>query len=240
MKRKIPHTTKLIATDEEENRRKFDFFSALVRKQRLDKIEKTLEIPTPSDGFRDWLTKVLWRLHCNSQPDARVRSSRTTLKRVLQDSAKRADELKLFAEQIWTSGELSVIDVLRDFTQWQDWQSSQPMHPSGVAWIGALDEFANRTRLLADTLAADAGGPRRSVAFDDLLVVLANYYETLMQQRKQPISEKQFFDFTAAMTDLVRNVVKRRPSAIIKLPPNDKALRERLRRVTVRSLADGT
>ena len=112
MKRKIPHTTKLIATDEEENRRKFDFFSALVRKQRLDKIEKTLEIPTPSDGFRDWLTKVLWRLHCNSQPDARVRSSRTTLKRVLQDSAKRADELKLFAEQIWTSGMSSrYIDV---------------------------------------------------------------------------------------------------------------------------------
>ena len=130
------------------------------------------------------------------------------------------------------AGDASVNEALREFTRAQILDSSQ-LHPSGVGWIGALDEFANRTLLLSDSLADDGGGPRRSAAFDDLLLALANYYRVLVQDHERPISEKQFFAFAATVTDLARGLA-------IKVPPNDKALRERLRRVTARSLSDRT
>jgi hypothetical protein len=126
--------------------------------------------------------------------------------------------------------------VLEEFTRSQILDSTQ-LHPSGVAWIGALDEFVNRTLLLSKTLADDGGGPRRDVAFDDLLLALANYYRNLVQDHQQQISdkqfEKQFFDFVATVTDLARDLA-------IRVPPDDKALRERLRRVTIRSLSGRT
>ena len=112
------------------------------------------------------------------------------------------------------------------------------MHPSGVAWIAALDEFANRTLLLADTLADDRGGPRRARSFDELLLALAEYYTVLARDRQQQIVEKQFVDFVAAVTELVRRVGKQRPAASIKVPPSEKALRERLRRLTLRFMTD--
>jgi hypothetical protein len=235
MKKKARPTAKLINTDDQENRRQFDAFAALVQKQRLGKIEKALEIPSPSKGFRDWLIKVLWRLDRSSQSDARVRSSRAALKRELRKSANLAAKLKASAWLLWKSGEPTIDQVLQDFQDFTLWQSWQSMHSSGIAWVAALDEFANRTLLLADALPDDAGGPRRAVAFDELLLVLAHYYRTLARERGQSLSEKQFFDFAAEVTDLVRSVAERRPAASIMAPPNDRALRERLRRVTLKT-----
>jgi hypothetical protein len=226
------HPTRLITTPDEEHRQNFDAFSARVKKQRLDKIEKILAIPSPSDGFRVWLIKVLWRLDRNSQRRARVMSSRADLKAELRKSAKLAERLRASAEIVWMAGDPSVNEALQEFTRAQILDSSQ-LHSSGVGWIGVLDEFANRTLLLSDTLADDGGGPRRDVAFDDLLLALANYYRVLVQDHQRPILEEQFFAFAATVTDLARGLA-------IKVPPNDKALRERLRRVTARSLSDRT
>ena len=232
MRKKARPTAELVATDDQKA---FRQFAALIEEneRKLERIEEALEIPSPSEGFRDWLIKVLWRLDRSSQSDARVRSSRAALKRELRKSANLAAKLKASAWLLWKSGEATTDQVLQDFQDFTLWQSWQPMHPSGIAWVAALDEFVNRTLLLADTLPDDAGGPRRAVAFDDLLLILAHYYRTLARVREQSISEKQFFDFAAEVTDLVRSVAEKRPAAAIMAPPNDRALRERLRRVTL-------
>ena len=108
--------TKLISTEDQENRRQFDTFSALVHKQRLDKVEKILAIPSPSEGFRDWLIKLLWRLDRESQRSVRAKSSRAALKMELRKSAKLAEKLRLSAEIIWKAGEPSV-GVLAELRQ---------------------------------------------------------------------------------------------------------------------------
>jgi hypothetical protein len=75
------HPARLITTPDEEDRRKFNAFAARVKKQKLDKVEKILAISSPSDEFRDWLTKILWRLDRGNQPGAHVRSVERLSKR---------------------------------------------------------------------------------------------------------------------------------------------------------------
>jgi hypothetical protein len=236
---------KLVNTNAQKEREQFDLFSALVQRERLDKIERSIGITSPNEDFRSWLIKVLWYVDQNSKRGVSIRGNRAALKKELCKSASLAEKLRASAELIWKSNEPSVLRNLRDFVAWQEWQSSLPMHPSGVGWIAALDEFANRSRLLANILPDDAGGPKSSVMFDDLLIVLTEYFTALARKRKRPIDvkpidkklEREFFNFIAAVTEVARNVWKDRPAAKLKVPPTDQALRERLRRLTLKSLA---
>jgi hypothetical protein len=219
----------------------FDTFSDLIRKHRLDKIENALAIVSPSEGFRASLLTILWRFYLNSLPEARARSSRAALKRELRRSADLADRLQASAEILWKSGEPSVEEILEDFNRPLTFLvTATGPHESGVDWIASLDEFAKRTRLLADTLSDDKGGRRNTVAFDDLLLGLADYYGALARDRQQPIVERQFSAFAAATTDVLRNVAPKLRAAAFDLPKTDKALRERLRRVTKRQKRSGT
>ena len=116
-------------------------FAALIRvSPDLKKIETTLQLPSPSEGFRDWLIKVLWRFYCNN--GAHAGNSRAILKRELLRSARLASDLKLSAVRLLQSREAAV--ALREFVEWQAWQSSQPMHKEGIPLIALLDEFAKR------------------------------------------------------------------------------------------------
>jgi hypothetical protein len=240
MKRKSRPAEKLVPVDSQGQGVGFEKFSALIRGKSIDKIEKTLGMVSPCEGFRDWFIKFLWHFYRNTLPEARVKSSRTALKKELRTSARRAARLRESAELLWKSGEPSVGEILLDFAMYQPWQSSQPIHPSGIGWIALLDEFKKRTTELARTLSDDKGGPRRAVAFDELLIGLAAYYRTLTRDRNQPTSERQFFEFSALVTDVLRAVENKLPAAAFKLPPTDKALLQRMRRVTAQTSARST
>jgi hypothetical protein len=237
MKRKSRPAEKLVPVDSQGQGVGFDKFSALIRGKRIDKIEKALGMVSPCEGFRDWFIKFLWHFYRNTLPEARVKSSRTALKKQLRTSARLAARLQDSAELLWKSGEPSVGEILLDFAMYQPWQSSQPMHRSGIGLIALLDEFAKRTTLLASTLPDDKGGPRRAMAFDELLIGLGDYYRTLTHYRNQPTCERQFVEFSALVTDVLRAVENKLPAAAFKLPPTDKALRQRMRRVTAQTSA---
>jgi hypothetical protein len=238
-------TTKLILTENEKSEQEFAHFSALVRSQRLDKIEKSIGIKSENEYFRSWLIKTFWSVDQRNRRGASIRGNRAALKNTLSKSADCADKLRESSELIWQSNEPSVRELLRDFVGWQEWQSSRPMHPSGIGWIDALDEFAKRLRLLAGTLPDDTGGPRPNVAFDDLLLALTDCFTARAKERKKPIDKtpidpelkREFFNFVIEVTEVARNVWKDRPGAAIKVPPDDKAVRECLRRLTDRTPA---
>jgi hypothetical protein len=238
MKRKSRPAEKSVPVNSQGHGVEFDKFSALIiRGKRIDKIEKVLGLVSPCEGFRDWFIKFLWHFYRNTLPEARVKSSRTALKKELRTSARRAARLRESAELLWKSGELSVGEILLDFAMFQSWQSSRPMHRSGIGWIALLHEFEKRTTELARTLPDDTGGPRRAVAFDELLIGLAGYYRALTHDRNQPTCERQFFEFSALVTEVLRAVENKYPAATFKLPPTDKALRQRMRRVTAQTSA---
>ena len=189
----------------------FDAFSDLILRQPLDMIENVLAIASPCDGFRDWLIKVLWRFYCNNGP--RVWNSRAVLKKALRESAQLATDLTKSAHLLWQSREPAVIKSLSGLVEWQGWQSSRPMHKSGIAWIALLDEFAKRTNRLAGKLTADKGGPRQAIAFDELLVGLAIYYRTWAREYDQQLNDDQYFQFAEAVTDTLRQVRLQLPDA---------------------------
>ena len=213
----------------------FDAFSELIQRQDLNRLEKILGISSPSDGFREWLIPVFWRFYCNSEP--RVWNSRALLKNELRNAARLATKLKECSDLLWRSPELSVIENLHDLVAWQDWQLSGPMHKSGVPWIALLDEFANRAIWLAQALPNDKGGPRQAIAFDELLVGLADYYRAWARKYDQQLNEDQFFQFAEAVTDTLRKVRPQLPDAAsLRLPPAKGALRKRLLRLNKKVL----
>ena len=220
----------------------FEAFSALIRKQKLEKIEKTLQLELPCDGFRDCLVRILWRFYLNCLPEAHIRNSRAVLKNELTRSAQRAHALKASAELLWQSNEPAFHDVMRDLVGWPSWLSTQPMHPSGVALVALLSEFAKRATDLAATLPDDKGGPRRALAFDILSIGLSDCYrarlsecEGLAKERPEPsVRGPVYFSFAAAVTEALKNVSKNLPAADMNLPDSDEALRKRLLRLNRR------
>jgi hypothetical protein len=209
-----------------------EHFAALIPKRGLKKIEETIGITPPSEGFRRSLIKGLWVFYRNSPRRADVMFSRAALKKELQRAADLADKLETSAACIWRSRDPAIFDPLERFgAMFQEWQ---PSHPSGVAWIGLLHEFECTTRLLADTLADDRGGPRAATAFDDLATWLKVYHRQLTTDRNPATPPADFFQFMASVVDVLRTIEHRLPAAKFRLPPNDRALRERLRRLAAR------
>jgi hypothetical protein len=212
MKQKSKRKTELIGLPATaSNDFTFEAFSELILQQPLDKIENVLAFASPCDGFRDSLIRVLWHFYCNNGP--RVWNSRALLKKELRKSAQLATKLKESSHRLWRSPELSVIENLHDLVAWQDWQLSEPMHKSGIPWIALLDEFANRAIWLAQALPDDKGGPRQTIAFDELLEGLAIYYRAWARKYDQQLNEDQFFQFAEAVTDTLRKVRPQLPDA---------------------------
>jgi hypothetical protein len=131
---------------------------------------------------------------------------------------------------------------MHDFVKEQSWQSTLPLHPSGVGLIGLLDEFAKRATFLAGTLPADTGGPRRALAFDILLIGLSDYYqarlseyeELAQERREQSVRKPDYFSFAAAVTEALKNISENLPAADMNLPDTHDALLKRLRRLNRR------
>jgi hypothetical protein len=210
-------------------------FSALVSREPLNKIEATLDIPSRSDGFRSSLTQILWRFYCNSVPETRTIYSRAGLKKEMQKAARLAEKLETSAELIWKCRDMAALEHLARFTTVA--LEGESLHPSGIGWIGLLHEFARTTKRLADTLPDDPGGPRPGIAFDELVIGLTNYYREFARSRNSKISEERYFRFVASVVDVLQKIQRHLPAADFKLPKNDKALRQRLRRLTKRSHA---
>jgi hypothetical protein len=199
-------------------------FAELVRaSDGLAKIEATLPLPSPSEGFRDWLLKELWHFYQNTEDTAG--NSRAILKKELRQAVRLATELRLSASHLSQSREAAT--ALGDFVEWQSWQ---PMHPSGIPLIGLLDEFAKRIGLFVDRLSDDQGGTRPKKAFDDLLTSLGQYYRASIHESGRPIEDPHFFKFAAAVTDMLRDLKIGGPH----VPHSDGALRQRLRRLSAR------
>jgi hypothetical protein len=77
-------------------------FVALIQESDFKKIEETsLKLPSPSEGFRKWLIKVLWLFYRNS--GEHVWNSRNILKDELRKSAELAADLKVSAHLLWQS-----------------------------------------------------------------------------------------------------------------------------------------
>jgi hypothetical protein len=205
------------------------FLESIQTSDHLAKIEATLLLPSPSEGFRDWLIKVLWRFYCTN--GAHVGNSRAIFKRELLESARLATKLKISARRLWYSGEAAVLESLDGLVGWQAWQSSQPMHASGIPLIALLDEFAKRIGQIADKLPDDAGGPRQKQAFNHLLISLSDYYRALMRDRQQPIKGPDYFKFAAAVKDMLLKTSERLPTLKNGVPSNDPALRRQLYRL---------
>jgi hypothetical protein len=236
MKRKIPKSgAEIIRPDDPGHSVTFERFSAIVREAGLEKIESTLGFKPPDDGFRHWLLRVLWHFYSNSLPEAGVMFNRNELKKELRCAAELAEKLEISADRIWRSRDIAIAQLQRFGAMFQEWQ---PPHPSGVAWVGLLREFANTTRLLADTLDDDPGGPRAAIPFDELMIALSDYYRALTRDRGLALCDADYFNFAVSVVDVLRKIERRLPAASFKLPPAKdeaaflKAIRQRLRRLS--------
>jgi hypothetical protein len=209
-------------------------FAKLIRAEDLRKIEVALELPTPTEGFRDRLISVLWAFYINNLPKAKVKVSRAALKKELRLAAKLSRDLEESAARIWSFGDCTVVTELSEFGEWHAWQSSRPMHPSGIAWVALLDEFATRTSWLADALPDDGGGPRQAQAFDHLLISLSDYYRSLMRDSQQSIEGPDYFRFAAAVKDMLLGMSKHLPNLNNGVPISDVALGKRLYRLNAK------
>jgi hypothetical protein len=99
------------------------------------------------------------------------------IEKELERASGLAARLKRSAALIWRSRDPAITNPLAPFgTMFQEWQ---PLHSSGVAFVGLLHEFEFTTKLLADRLVDDPGGPRRANALDDFLIWLEQYHRML-------------------------------------------------------------
>jgi hypothetical protein len=225
---------KLILPDDPGHGYTREKFEKLFRPERFAKIEAALKLPSPSEGFRQSLISFFWAFYINSLPEAEIKVSRAALKAELETAAELAEKLKTSAERIWASGNRTVIAKLSEFVPVSlTSQSMQPMHPSGIGFVGALDEFAKRTGWLADVLLDDAGGKRPAKSFEDLIIGLEDYHRQLASHGRLG-SEDDFFQFMAAVVDVLLELASKLRAAEFDLPPNDVALRRRINRLDVK------
>jgi hypothetical protein len=223
---------KLIRAGAPSHGLEFEDFSKLIPAKEFEKIEKILGIASPLDEFRHSLARFLWSFYRNSLPEAEIKFSRAVLVRKLRKSADCAEELEKFAEELWASENDTVIGELREFRSvGLDWQSSRPLHRSGVAFVGVLSAYAFKTRWLAQALPADPGGPRHAMPFDRLVMCLGDYYSQLTGEEPLATTQVRFFRFICAVLDVLHTIEKNLPAARFRLPKNDNALRTRVYRL---------
>ena len=206
-------------------------FARLFPAERLKKIETALKLPALGEGFRQSLISFFWVFYIDSLPRAKIKVSRKALKKELRRAAKLSRDLEESAARIWSSGERSVVTELGEFVEWQAWQSSRPMHRSGIGFVGALDEFATRTGRLADELPNDVGGYPPAKSFDDLTKGLAMYYRELSKNEPTTSANDPFFRLMTEVVDVLREVESKLPAAQFRLPTDEKALGMRLHRL---------
>jgi hypothetical protein len=221
----------------------FDRFSTLIPPNELKKIEATLSLAAPNSAFRELLLPLLWRFYVRALSGDEM-ASRKALREELQEAAKLADQLEILATRIWRSSDPAIIDLLAPFgAMFQEWQL---WHPSGIAWIGLLRDFGLTTKLLADTLTKDAGGPRPALAFNLLMLELAEWHRGTLSclatkdaggPRLRPVADAECRKFLASVWQALR---KAKPALRIaeqdlglapvqlKLPESDDALRKKL------------
>jgi hypothetical protein len=216
----------------------FDRFRALIPPTGLTEIETTLAITSPNDSFRNILIRNLWRFYNHARPGGEIMFSRAALIKELRRASSLADDLKKSATPLWKTQEPAVLDALFPFALME----GQPMHPSGIVWIGLLERFASVTKQLAQGLASDPGGPRRATALDLLLLGLSDWYgyATLPPER--------FFAFVKSVVEVLR-VTERALHQIeqelgldptqFKLPASTYALRKRLSKLGVAAVRPG-
>ena len=230
MTQKSTPRAKLIRPDDPGHGVTFDRFTEIVSSAWLEKVERTLGFEGPNDDFRRSLVRLFWHFYRNSLPEGGVKFYRDDLKKELQRAAGLAEKLEVSAARIWQSQDPAIFDLLRPLAAMA--QEPNPPHPSGVAWIGWLRAFASTTKLLADTLLDDPGGPRPAIPFDELAICLVPYCRG---PDGTPPSEARYFAFVASVVDFLRTIEKRLPAAKFRLPVTDRALRQRLRLLTART-----
>jgi len=228
----------------------------LILAENLTKIEAALELPAPSDGFRQSLITICWTFYENSLPEAEIKVSRSTRKKALRRAADLSNELTELVTRIWESGDCAVVAELHEFVsvslpsksiiddrflrhpekksldddKCPKLRRSAPMHRSGVGFVGALNEFAIIAGRLADGIPDDTGGDRPGFAFDRLLIGLGNYYREFVHARQRPLDDGQFFRFAATVTEMLRGL----KTCALEVPPTDSALKRRLYRLNAK------
>jgi len=223
---------KLIIPGRSGRRLEIEDFSELIPAKAFGKIERILGTASPLHGFRESLTRFLWYFYVNSLPEAEIKVSRAVLEQTLRRAAERAEELAHLTEQLLASENVIVFRELGEFARVRlDSQSSQPLHRSGVGFVGVLDEFALKTLWLAQALPPDHGGPREATPFDRLVKGLGDWYRQLAGEEPFVSTQKRFFPFIAAVVDVLRAMEEKLPAPRFNLPPNDNALRTRLKRL---------
>jgi hypothetical protein len=213
----------------------FEYFSALITPRELDQVELRLSETMQSETsatFRISLIQYLWFFYNKSVPVSGAMFDRAALTKELRNSARLAKQLEASADRIWRSRDHEILALQSRFlaisapSESNEWR---PMHPSGVPFVDMLSEFARAASREADKLDKDKGGPRPASPFDELLVALVRAH------RKLSSPEKDLFRFVVAVTDLIRKIEGKLPSAKFKLPKKtetERPLRDRLRNIS--------
>jgi hypothetical protein len=198
------------------------------------------------------LIPILYRFYIRAlSADAMV--SRKALQADLQKASSLTVELETLMTRIWRSREPTIVPLLAPFgSMFQEWQL---WHPSGVAWIGLVRDFGLTCKLLADTLTDDPGGPRPSIAFDLLMLELAEWHRTILSglavaeptekipaadaeaPRSRKVTLEERFRFLASVWHAFRKTelaLRKTEQELglspvqLKLPPSEEALRKKL------------
>jgi hypothetical protein len=209
----------------------FEEFSTLIATEDLEKLAKILGV---APRFRDSLARLIWSFYRNSLSGAEIKISRAVLVRKLGRAAERAEELEKLAEELWASEDPIVLRELAEFVPVGLDLPSSRSHRSGVAFVGVLSAFALKIQWLAQTLPDDPGGPRRAMPFDRLVIGLGECYRGLTGEEPAVTTKGRFFRFVSDVTDVLRKLQKRLPSADFNLPQDNKALYMRLQRLVTK------
>ncbi len=207
-----------------------DKFAKLIRAKDIAKIEGELQLPSPSEGFRQSLISICWTFYENSLPEAEIKVSRSARKKALQRAADLSSELTELATSIWSSGDRTVVTELSEFVsvslpsqsivddRFPRLRRSPPMHRSGIGFVDTLKEFTLKIERLVDIIPKDKGGKRSAKPFDDLTIALAGYYCFHSKSEATTSSKDPFFRLMAAVVDVLHKVKSKLPAAKFDLP----------------------
>src|SRR5258708_13420723 len=79
-----------------------DKFAKLIRAKDIAKIEGALQLPSPSEGFRQSLIAICWAFYENSLREAEIKFSRSARKKALQPAADLPSKLTELATRVRT------------------------------------------------------------------------------------------------------------------------------------------
>jgi hypothetical protein len=185
-------------------------------------------------SFSDEIIKATI-FHCGlyylaSLPEAGPRRSRAKLKADIRRATDLTERLAVRLRAVWNSRDQTTrhwLDPSLDaYVQGHDGLIFNSLDPGLVR---ALDELWRRLALLGQALPDDRGGPRKALAFRDLVDWLAGIYCTITSASTPP--PRMFIPYVAAVRDLLAVTAPEFPRAHFDLPPSDEALRKVLQRV---------